>query len=72
MVSPNEGWVVGDTTGDDIKTVILHYDKGQWSPSVTYNIEFEGNSGLSMLSPNEGWAVFGKHTLHYQDGGWHE
>ncbi len=71
LVSPDEGWVIGAKEGDNIQMAILHYKSGQWSEDVNFS-EFDSNSGLSMLSANEGWAVFGKHILHYQDGGWHE
>ncbi len=71
MVTPDEGWVVGTRVGDDIRTVILHYKSGKWSEDYSSS-DVDLGAGLSMLSPNEGWAVFGKHILHYQDGGWHE
>lgn len=82
MSSPDDGWIIGSRPGDANGPgagVLLHYTGAQWQP-YTYP-SFALNTTLldiSMLSPNDGWAVGNQYTsdtnsgviAHYQDGAW--
>jgi hypothetical protein len=70
MVSPTDGWAVGERTLDDgnVGGAIFHYTGGQWADvPVTTDIRLYA---VQMVSAGEGWAcgVFG--LLHYSGGQW--
>jgi hypothetical protein len=74
MVSPTEGWAVGDTThpasGAQGKTTswLLHYQNGQWT---RVDLTFSGTlDSLSMLSATDGWAIGSQAFLHYDGHTW--
>ena len=66
MVSPTEGWVVGNTesamsglrqgsSGAGINSFILHYQDGRWTVQSAYtNTNFYA---ISMASASDGWAA---------------
>jgi hypothetical protein len=57
MVSPTEGWAIGDTTPAETPNmaVILHYLNGRWS--VHDIIHSAGLQSISLSSAQDGWAV---------------
>jgi hypothetical protein len=71
MISPTEGWVVGD--GQEI----LHLRNGTWTKEGTTLHGFETDQ-VAMTSASEGWAIGGPLSgdgpgpavLHYHDGVW--
>jgi photosystem II stability/assembly factor-like uncharacterized protein len=73
MVSPMEGWAVGEQTGLPSPTgIILHYTVtggvGTWAifPAPSSPSAPGGLNSVFMLGPNEGWAVGDMETiLHY-------
>jgi hypothetical protein len=70
MVSPSEGWAVGQQRGADYIAAILHFKDGSWQQVSTP----PGGTlySLTMRSSNEGWAVGKSGTvMHYFDGAWH-
>src|SRR6266851_5259164 len=76
MLSSDEGWIVGTgftPQGLDFRkshTENLHYSHGRWVQVESPQVQF---SCLSMLSPDEGWALSWNHTdnlLHYIGGRW--
>ena len=63
MVSPNEGWAVGDGT-DSASATILHYTVtgglGTWNTITVAGLPSGSNlNSVFMLSPTSGWAVGG-------------
>jgi hypothetical protein len=88
MTSSDDGWVIGDqvnnATGMTERAVLLHYTHGQWQ--VGQRIEGASLASISMVSPEEGWALGGISTasqsastppsptspllLHYTQGQW--
>lgn len=88
MTSFDDGWVIGDqvnnATGMTERAVLLHYTNGQWQ--VGQRIEGASVASISMVSPEEGWALGGISTtpqsastptsptspllLHYTQGTW--
>jgi hypothetical protein len=71
MVTPNEGWAVGELPsmgGTAFGSGIWHYDGTAWQsvPSPTdwpiYSID--------MLSEDEGWAVSYRDSIHYDGVSW--
>jgi hypothetical protein len=85
MVSPTEGWAVGNTTPSPARPspvapagVIYHYVNGNWVrlPETFANAPL---ASLSMDSPTDGWAVSNPDeikpgaralVLHYTGGRW--
>jgi photosystem II stability/assembly factor-like uncharacterized protein len=70
MVSPTEGWAVGEQAGST--GIILHYTVtggvGTWAifPAPSSPSAPGGLNSVFMLGPNEGWAVGDNSTiLHY-------
>jgi hypothetical protein len=67
MVSPTEGWAVGDDT-------ILHYSNGRWQSYLYPGEHVDELVALSMVDSTEGWAVGGilgpAPMYHYKDGKW--
>jgi hypothetical protein len=66
MVSPTEGWAVGETDyasqNASPTALILHYANGQWTPAPIKELEIGQSQtsmlmSISMVGPNEGWAV---------------
>ncbi|MFI5273354.1 MAG: anti-sigma factor family protein [Ktedonobacterales bacterium] len=80
MVSPDEGWAVGDIRDaqDDgpINTLVMHYRNCVWSVVPTNYPDMQ-LAAISMDSPGDGWAVGGATSgatqlaLHYTGGAWH-
>lgn len=91
MVSPTEGWAVGSTDYANQNypaPVILRYSDGQWTPTSIVSLPANiasgaGLTGISMVSPTEGYAVgiyYGRDTgqpgytymlvLRYHNGTW--
>jgi photosystem II stability/assembly factor-like uncharacterized protein len=63
MVSPTEGWAVGNDH------FILHFHNQQWTWQA---IPSGSLDSIAMISPTEGWAVgLEGSILHYFDGVWH-
>lgn len=56
MVSPNEGWAVGQR--------FVHYQNNQWQ-DVTEGDVHNRTFSLDMLSPDEGWAVGTYGAIHH-------
>ena len=75
LVSATEAWAVGVSVNKKgLQTgLILHYQNNSWQPVPVANDKLIGTElrGLSMLSPDEGWAV-GEHGefLYYSAGTW--
>ncbi len=79
MVSPDEGWAVGNTStlSGSSAGVIYHFLHGQWVrlPQTYANSPL---AALSMDSPNDGWAFSAPNespigrvpVLHYSLGAW--
>lgn len=73
MVSPNEGWAVGEQAASPYPTgIILHYTNsggvGTWAifPAPSTPGPIHGLNSVFMLSQDEGWAVGDNATiLHY-------
>ncbi len=65
MVSPTEGWAVGD------KGVILHYNGGRWQQAGSRVQDGSYLNSISMDSTDDGWAVGDGIMLHYTSGSWH-
>ncbi len=65
MVSPTEGWAVGD------KGVILHYTGGRWRQTAS-PVQAGYLGSISMTSPTDGWAVGGDNVLRYSNGVWQD
>jgi hypothetical protein len=68
MVSPTEGWAVGQNITSDRPTPIFHYSGGVWTPvsaPATHDL-----SSISMDSPSDGWAVGMTDMLHYDGHTW--
>jgi hypothetical protein len=93
MVSSAEGWAVGSlqtansSSIFDVSALILHYANGRWTPASIVGLpasKIAFLTGVSMVSPHEGWAVGeiygntpGKDqgtsymlVLHYLNGVW--
>ncbi|HEX5158614.1 MAG TPA: hypothetical protein VFW17_15485 [Ktedonobacterales bacterium] len=86
-VSPTDVWIAGDgsyASPPDGNVTILHYDGKSWTRQATPRLsDFFSIASLSMVSPDEGWAV-GSATLdgskgwypptgailHYVNGAW--
>jgi photosystem II stability/assembly factor-like uncharacterized protein len=69
MVSPDEGWAVGEESLGSMIGIVLHYKGDKWTRDhtvFTYALR-----SISMISPDEGWAVGVQGTiLHYTSGRW--
>ncbi len=78
MVSPTEGWAVGNNT-------ILHYTtpsnggtegagggRGRWEKVKSPGDENYALYDIKMVSADEGWATGGSGIMHYKDGTWSE
>jgi hypothetical protein len=83
MISIGEGWASGveysSTSGSASQHgILLHYLYGTWIPvSVSVPSQTWALYGVSMLSPNEGWAAGVSYAdtsaglvLHYSGGRW--
>lgn len=81
MVSPTDGWALGDATGQRSGTVqnsiaLYHYDGSQWTlkQQVSDFPIYGGNNSpasLTMLSATDGWAFDEPgHLLHYDGTAW--
>jgi hypothetical protein len=76
MVSPTEGWAVGNYTdfNNALFGLILHYTNGIWTVQKT--LPNDHLNGLAMLSASDGWAVGDNGDqqqsvlLHYIGGAW--
>jgi hypothetical protein len=76
MLSPTEGWAVGDvsdTTNGTNHAIILHWHGGQWSVQSSFANDFL--QSIAMTSPTDGWAVGADQdgaplVLHYRGGIW--
>jgi hypothetical protein len=86
-VSPTDIWIAGDGTypgAPDGNVTILHYDGTTWTRQATPRLsDYFSIASLSMVSPNEGWAVGSAMVdgskgyypptgaiLHYVNGTW--
>jgi hypothetical protein len=80
MLSPDEGWAVGEfgngsTPVDPLRPAIWHYSGGQWQLVTMPDPPPAMLWALDMTSAEEGWAVGGLGTsssviLHYAGGAW--
>ncbi len=76
MVSPTEGWAVGNYTdfNNALFGLILHFTGGIWTVQKT--LPSTHLNGLVMLSASDGWAVGDNGDqqqsvlLHYSGGAW--
>ncbi|HEY1388163.1 MAG TPA: hypothetical protein VGF38_06425, partial [Ktedonobacterales bacterium] len=86
-VSPTDIWIAGDgmwSGAPDGNVTILHYDGSAWTRQATPRLsDYFSIASLSMVSPNEGWAVGSAMVdgskgyypptgaiLHYVNGAW--
>lgn len=68
MVSPDEGWIVGNRTNGS-KGLVLHYQNRIWQETQTPPTK--NLQSLFMITPTDGWAVGGRgEILHYSDHLW--
>lgn len=73
MVSPTEGWAVGNFQGEQPEGapygVIWHYHDGRWTQTAQLADEYL--NGVAALPDGEAWAVGSDNTiLHEQGGTW--
>ncbi len=70
-ISPTDIWIAGDGSyayPPDGNVTILHYDGTTWTRQATPRLsDYFSIASLSMVSPNEGWAV-GSATLDGSKG----
>lgn len=76
MVTPNEGWAVGEQAGSPPSGMILHWQVsggvGTWGifPAPSSPSPLPPLNSIFMLGPNEGWSVGDNATLlHYTVSG---
>jgi photosystem II stability/assembly factor-like uncharacterized protein len=69
MVSPEEGWVIGD---ENEGAAIFQYSGGKWTEtSLPQPLRVDTLRSISMVSASEGWSVGdGSTFLHYSNGTW--
>lgn len=69
MISPNEGWMLGQSEGGG--PFVVHYNQGQWS---TLNLSGTNGAndfhGLTALSANDVYISGYGTVLRRQNGGW--
>ncbi len=65
LLNNTEGWLVGDA--------VFHYQNGNWQEVPDVLEEEVVMTGISMVSPDEGWATTDQsYLLHYQQGQWQQ
>ena len=63
--SPSDIWVSGLYNSGPF---LLHFDGSQWTRAAIPLAQ--PISGLSMVAPDDGWAITGSAILHYTGGAW--
>lgn len=69
--SPSDIWLAGEYDGGSgagAQEFLLHYDGVQWSRAADQ--AQQSISDISMVAPDDGWAVAGSAILHYSGGAW--
>ncbi len=80
MLSPDDGWARGRLRqSEEDSPVLLRYTSGSWEMGPTWPISESYVIDFEMVSPDEGWFIYGienslfsSYILHYKEGNWQE
>jgi len=73
-IASNDVWAVGEyeDSSDQYRSLILHWNGSSWTV-VGHNCDtYGGLTGLTFISPTDGWAVGDAETCHFNGTTWTE
>ena len=71
-VASNNVWAVGEyeDSSNQYRSLILHWDGSSWTVAGHNCDTYGGLTGLTFISPTDGWAVGDGETCHYNGQTW--
>lgn len=71
---PNDVWATGfyENEFDQYRSSIFHWNGTSWSNVENDCDVYGGLTGVTLISPSEGWAVGNAETCHYNGKTWQE